>query len=151
MKKIEITNFLLIFLSAVTSNLKLDNAESAARRRFGKVLKNYLEALEDSRKDLQKKYYDKSADGEPLMVAGEYQYSLKNKKSLNQAWEALNNEVVVIDVLPSNERDIPVVSGILSKEIARVEELNKDGFNSSDFEYFETLKETVEALIPKEA
>lgn len=148
-KKIEIRNEILGSLFTALAKMELDIPGSAARRRFFRILKGPAGDLDAERQELSIKYADK-ADDKPKLLKDQFVYSAKNKKELDREWEKLNQEKIVIDVLPSNEKDIAVIRDLLISDVAEKEKKSEGKFDALSFDYIEVMKEVIESLSPKE-
>jgi hypothetical protein len=140
MKTITLSNIQIYIAFKALEKITLSGQPSFARRRFLRSISPFVTDLEAERKDLLHKYAQKN--GDELKVDGnEYVFTAKNRKQYNREFEVLNSLHCNFDVSESDADDVKSISGILSDEATRLEELSKDGMNADTFDYVQYLKE----------
>ena len=146
-KIIQIKNSHITSYPILIGKLKIDEKQSSARRRFLRDLRAFQSDLDDARKELQMKYGTKDDKGELKTNADNtVKYAPDKAKALEKEWNALNDEVITIDVTPANDRDIAVMTAIIANEQKRFILDKKNTFTADDFEYTATLEELAEML-----
>lgn len=147
MKHFKITNLMLSLLPDLLGVLTLDDKKSCARRRFFRNLNPHIEDFKQARADLQEKYGKKDGSGNFVTdKQGVIQYTPENKVLINKSWAELNDTVVTIDVLPSNEPDMLTMKQIILDEQKRFIEEKKNEFTHMDYDYSATLEEIAQAI-----
>lgn len=142
-KKIEVKNIFLPFIFRTLTGMQLEGAQSAARRRFNRAVRPFLVELEAEQDELQRKLCDKDDKGEPKVFNDSFVFTAKNRKEFEKKGQELSEQTIIIDVLPSNEKDIATVAEIFAAEAKK---LTKDKYTATEYDFVETLNEVVEVL-----
>ena len=85
-------------------NVPLHSAKARARNRFYKIIESKLERLEKSRIDMLEKYGKKNEETNT--------YDLKNPEKFQAEFKKMQEEVCIIDLLPSTKADLLIVKDI---------------------------------------
>ena len=110
-KTLKLTNGDLDILVKMTS-VELSFERSRSRNKFLKLLQPFLEDREKSRLEILKKLCNKDEKGEPVMVSNGFDIKGKEKE-WGEEYIKLMDEEIIIDVLPSNEKEIQAVRDVI--------------------------------------
>ncbi len=135
------------FITKVLNELKLDDKESFARRRFLRLLNAFVIDITAEERELRSKSCEKDAKGELKVADGAFVFKTATaRKEFNKAWEALGESSFTFDVLPSNEADIKAVISILQAEVKKYTDDKKGIFTAAEYERVEDIKEFIDSL-----
>lgn len=114
----------------VLLNVPLHGAQSRSRNRFGQLIKNRINYLEDERISMLEERCNKDGKGEPKkkIVDDQEQYDISDKAlaEYRKEFDALMHENTVIDLLPSTKADIAMIRPLVLESKTPIETV--DGY-----------------------
>ena len=148
MLKITLTNREVNLLNIFLRDLKLEDKEAFARRRFIRQINGFVQDLEDERMILNEKFATKK-DGKPVLNENKdgYEYTTENKKLLNKEWDKLNELTFNMEVSDANEPDVMMIVNVVTRETNKIVEKNEKKMDYLTHDLVATMQEIVEKLV----
>jgi len=114
MKTITIKNFQIDSVFKVLS-YPMNFQKGRVKNRFLEILREKHKAVNDSRIEMLNDFAEKDPEKKtPIIENGAYKLSPENQQKFNEEYAKLMNEDCVIDVLPSLEKDIPMIKQLFN-------------------------------------
>lgn len=114
MKTITIKNFQIDSVFKVLS-YPMNFQKGRVKNRFLEILREKHKAMNDSRIEMLNDFSEKDPEKKtPIIENGAYKLSAENQQKFNEEYAKLMNEDCVIDVLPSLEKDIPIIKQLFN-------------------------------------
>lgn len=105
-KTLNLKNYQLETLAKIL-DVPLHSEKARARNRFYKILKSKIDDREKARIEILERLGKLNKE--------KNNYEIKNVKKFNEEFEKMQNEVCIIDLLPSVKADLPFIKEILEK------------------------------------
>lgn len=133
----------IVSLSALLTPMMLDIEKSSARRRFIRLIKDFVEDYEVELNSIKNEFANKNPDGTKSVIDNQIQYTNENRKKAASKIKELQELVIEVDC-SSNSKDKAFIILILTDIVGDLEK-NKE-FTTDTFDYIETIKEIIEDL-----
>ena len=149
MKSLKIKNYLVTPLANWLTGQALPGKQSRARNRFVKVLSPRVQEIDENRREIAKTYAKKDKKGEVVVEKDKEnpnieRYVIEDQNKFKEEMTEFLNEEFVIDITPSNTKDIQDVKDV----VLLTNQEFKDDPNTGEFlaTYYDEWCSAFEAL-----
>ena len=122
---------------------QLDLVKSSARRRFIRVLNEYVEDYNLEAKEIIKQFNEKKPDGSDKIIDNVPQYTKENRKKADAKFKELNNLNISIN-WQGEEKDKETIASVLQEELDKIK--SKEKFDDETFEFSQRIEEIITEL-----